>query len=61
MLQVCMEETILNDGGNNYKIRHMNKNKLEREGRLPVSIVASPDVMDKIGSKMPAAKRTVSV
>ena len=55
-----MEETILNDGGNNYKIRHMNKNKLEREGRLPVSIVASPDVMDKIGSKMPAAKRTVS-
>ena len=34
-LQSCLNEILLNDGGNEYKIPHMNKAKLEREGRLP--------------------------
>ena len=47
-----MEQTILNDGGNDYKIPHLNKRKLEREGRLPVSITASDDVVAKIESRI---------
>jgi hypothetical protein len=30
------------DGNNNYKLEHMNKARLEREGLLPRSIVARP-------------------
>ena len=51
-LQICMEQTILKDGGNDYKIRHINKTKLEREGRLPVSITASDEVLVKIESRL---------
>ena len=36
--QMCMNETLKHHGGNNYKLPHMNKEKLEREGRLPVAI-----------------------
>ena len=35
-MQTVFNETLLDDGGNDYKIPHMNKEKLEREGRLPV-------------------------
>ena len=34
-LQGCMNEIIKSNGGNQYKLPHMNKDKLEREGRLP--------------------------
>jgi hypothetical protein len=47
-LQTCMEEVILHDGSNNYKIRHMSKQRLEREGRLPLSINCSQEVLDKM-------------
>ena len=50
-LQICMEQTIINDSGNNYKIRHINKRKLERENRLPVSIVVSNKVMAKLNER----------
>ena len=33
--QACMNETLKCNGGNEYKLPHMNKDKLEREGRLP--------------------------
>lgn len=40
-LQSCMDEIIKIKGDNNYKIPHMNKDKLEREGRLPVCLETS--------------------
>jgi len=36
-LQTCMNQIIENDGGNEYRLVHMNK-KLEHEGLLPRSI-----------------------
>ena len=46
-----MEQTIINNGSNNYRIQHINKRKLERENRLPVSIVASDEVMAKLNER----------
>ena len=43
-----MEKIILNDGGNDFKLPHMNKAKLMRLNRLPISIQASEEVMTKI-------------
>ncbi len=37
-LQCCLNEIIETHGDNNYKIPHMNKAKLEREGLLPSTI-----------------------
>ena len=37
-LMCCMNMILENDGDNNYKIPHMNKAKLERDGTLPRSI-----------------------
>ncbi|KAG3146260.1 hypothetical protein PC128_g8875 [Phytophthora cactorum] len=37
-VQGSMDDCIAQDGDNNYKPRHMKKEKLRREGRLPVSI-----------------------
>jgi hypothetical protein len=34
-LQSCLNQILENNGGNHYSIPHMNKEKLEREGRLP--------------------------
>lgn len=34
-LQACMKEVMRIGGGNGYKLPHMNKQRLEREGRLP--------------------------
>ena len=47
-LQTCMEQVILHNGNNNYKIRHMSKQRLEREGRLPLSIDCSQDLLDRL-------------
>jgi hypothetical protein len=49
-LQCCMEEIIIHGGKNNYKITHMNKEKLEQEGRFPIFIVCSQKVIDTINS-----------
>ena len=37
-LQCCMEVSMKLMGGNNYKIPHTSKDKLRREGQLPISI-----------------------
>lgn len=44
-LQKCMESTLMARGDNNYKIQHMNKEKLRREGRLPVSIMCNEEAL----------------
>ena len=38
--QNCMVEILKASGGNQYKIPHMNKDKLLREGNLPISLSA---------------------
>ena len=40
-LQCCYNSIIESYGGNDYKLTHMNKEKLEREGQLPTSIIVS--------------------
>lgn len=47
-LQLAMEQVILVDGDNNYKLRHMSKEKLEREGKLEVSITISDELQQKL-------------
>jgi hypothetical protein len=42
-LQGTMDACILGAGGNAFRPRHMAKAKLEREGRLPVSLPCSPE------------------
>ena len=37
-LQTIYDQIIINHGSNKYKIVHMNKEKLERENRLPVAM-----------------------
>ena len=41
-LQACMNEIIDSEGGNQYKIPHIGKVKLERLGQLPWVLKASP-------------------
>ncbi|TBU11442.1 hypothetical protein CWI38_1203p0010 [Hamiltosporidium tvaerminnensis] len=42
-LQACMESIMLADGGNGYKIPHLSKVKLRREGRLLEKYVCSKE------------------
>jgi hypothetical protein len=37
-LQCCLNEILIHHGNNDYKIPHMHKQRLEREGQLPVTI-----------------------
>lgn len=46
-LQTCMESTMLAEGGNSYKIPHINKAKLRREGQLPATLVCSQEALEK--------------
>jgi hypothetical protein len=43
-----MEAIILSGGSNDYKIPHMSKGKLERRGELPLSILVSEELGNKI-------------
>ncbi len=45
-LQCCLNEIIEAHGDNDYKIPHINKAKLEREGQLPTSIRVTPKIKD---------------
>ena len=45
-LQMAMQEVVLCYGGNEYKLKHMSKTQLERNGHLPMSIAASARVLD---------------
>ncbi len=41
-LQSCMNQIIETNGSNRYKIPHMGKEKLEREGKLPLVLNVTP-------------------
>ena len=45
-LQMVMDEIIRCEGGNNYKLGHMSKAKLRKEGRLPANLVCCAGVPD---------------
>ncbi|XP_019196986.1 PREDICTED: uncharacterized protein LOC109191356 isoform X2 [Ipomoea nil] len=44
-LQLCMVEVMKKFGGNNYKLPHINKQKLAREGLLPTTISCDPELL----------------
>ncbi|XP_031112047.1 uncharacterized protein LOC116016020 [Ipomoea triloba] len=44
-LQLCMVEVMKKYGGNNYKLPHINKQRLAREGLLPTTISCDPEVL----------------
>jgi hypothetical protein len=44
--QQCLEQIIIRDGGNNYKPPHMGKERLLRQGQLPVSIGVSDELQE---------------
>nr|GMC58175.1 Transposase, Tc1-like protein [Ipomoea batatas] len=46
-LQLCMVEVMKRFGGNNYKIPHINKQKLEQEGQLPTTISCDMEVLNE--------------
>ncbi|XP_050207555.1 uncharacterized protein LOC126656972 [Mercurialis annua] len=46
-LKSCMVEIMKVFGGFDYKIPHMNKNKLKKDGRLPIRLECDPEVFNK--------------
>ncbi|XP_059315803.1 uncharacterized protein LOC132066517 [Lycium ferocissimum] len=46
-LQSCMVEVMKDKGGNNYKIPHMNKERLERGGNLPIQVCCDVGVVNE--------------
>ena len=44
-LQMAMQETMRCGGGNNYKLGHISKAKLRKEGKLPVSLMCDTTVL----------------
>jgi hypothetical protein len=50
-LQSCLNEIIEKHGGNDYKIPHYGKERLEREGRLPMSLEVTQQLDDILGEQ----------
>jgi hypothetical protein len=46
-LQGCMIEVMKDNGGNKYKIPHMNKESLEAVGMLPESLSCDREIVEK--------------
>ncbi|KAL4573060.1 hypothetical protein LXL04_019853 [Taraxacum kok-saghyz] len=46
-LQTCMKEILKVQGGNNYRIPHIGKNWLERQGNLPLQIECEQSLIDE--------------
>eukprot|EP00559_Dactyliosolen_fragilissimus_P006415 CAMPEP_0184857158 /NCGR_PEP_ID=MMETSP0580-20130426/2320_1 /TAXON_ID=1118495 /ORGANISM="Dactyliosolen fragilissimus" /LENGTH=508 /DNA_ID=CAMNT_0027352589 /DNA_START=6 /DNA_END=1532 /DNA_ORIENTATION=+ len=46
-LMMVMEEVMRDKGGNNFKLRHLSKAKLRKEGRLPLQLVCDNLVLDQ--------------
>mmetsp|Transcript_3175 Transcript_3175/g.8771 ORF Transcript_3175/g.8771 Transcript_3175/m.8771 type:complete len:120 (-) Transcript_3175:176-535(-) len=44
-LQCALRDSLSVDGDNTYKLSHIGKGKLCREGRLPISIECNPDLI----------------
>ncbi|KAL4587885.1 hypothetical protein LXL04_000761 [Taraxacum kok-saghyz] len=53
-LQTCMKEIIKVQGGNNYQIPHVGKNRLEREGNLPLRIECDQNLIGEALSHLAA-------
>nr|GLL39697.1 uncharacterized protein LOC109190808 isoform X1 [Ipomoea trifida] len=51
-LQLCMVEVMKMFGGNNYKLRHINKQILAREDQLPTTISFDPEVLTEAISSL---------
>ncbi|XP_038679429.1 uncharacterized protein LOC119980705 [Tripterygium wilfordii] len=51
-LQTCMVEILRNFGGNNYKNLHVNKQKLIRDGELPICIECDFQVLNEAKASM---------
>nr|GLL29754.1 uncharacterized protein LOC109190808 isoform X1 [Ipomoea trifida] len=51
-LQLCMVEVMKKFGGNNYKLPHINKQRLAREDRLPTTISFDPEVLTEAISSL---------
>ena len=43
--QACMNEIIDSGGSNDYKLPHLNKDRLEREGELPEVLQVTADAL----------------
>lgn len=46
-LRSCMIEVMKNNRGNNYKVPHLNKNRLEKEGNLPLQLFCDIDLVNQ--------------
>ncbi|XP_027109397.1 uncharacterized protein [Coffea arabica] len=47
-LQLCMLEVMKNFGGNNYKVPHIRKQRLIKDGNIPLQIGCDKELIDKI-------------
>ncbi|KAH0638981.1 hypothetical protein KY290_036286 [Solanum tuberosum] len=47
LVECCMNEVMKDKGGNNYKVPHMNKERLEREGDLPLQVRCDVDTVNQ--------------
>ena len=44
-LQCCLDDILIRNGGNDYTIQHMGKERMRQEGILPVRVQASPSAI----------------
>jgi hypothetical protein len=56
-LQSCMLCILREDGGNQYKLPHLGKDKLRKSGVLPRVLEADHDLYDKVKAMLEAADR----
>ncbi|KAH0678103.1 hypothetical protein KY284_019188 [Solanum tuberosum] len=49
-LQSCMIEVMKDNGGNNYKVPHLNKNTLEREDNLPLQLCCDIGIVNHVST-----------
>ena len=54
-LQSCMIETMKCDGGNGYKIPHMNKDRLQRIGALPMCLSCDLSLCERVKGLLDAS------
>lgn len=61
-LQGCLNEILLSSGDNHYSIPHINKAKLEKEGKLPVVLPVAKDIRQLVdGANTENVQRTANV
>jgi len=53
-LQTVLIEAMKKKGNNNFKIPHMKKETLERQGRLPTSTPCPPSLLDEAETTLAA-------